>query len=264
VNTIVFDAVSLGHGSRYTLVDVSFSIARGDFIGLLGANGSGKTTLLKAVLGLLPPVRGTIRVHDRPARRGNPQIGYVPQIRKALTEVNITGHDLLLSAVAGTRFGSPFNTAAERRDVDRVLELVQAADLARRPLAALSGGERQRVLIAQALLGSPTMLLLDEPLAGLDPNYQTAVVGLVRQIQRELGMTVLFSSHELAPLLGQIDGVLYLGRAQAVLGSVDEVITTECLSRLYGAPMNVIHVEGRKFVIAGSDAAPDQHRHAAI
>jgi zinc/manganese transport system ATP-binding protein len=263
VNAIAFEGVTLGHGSRHTLVDASFCIGRGDFIGLLGANGAGKTTLLKAVLGLMAPARGTIRVDDRPARRGNPQIGYVPQIRKALSEVNITGHDLLLGAAAGTRYGWPFDTAAERRDVDRVLELAQAADLARRPLATLSGGERQRVLIAQALLGSPTMLLLDEPLVSLDPNHQAVVVGLVRQIQRDLGMTVLFSSHELAPLLGQIDGVLYLGRSEAALGSVDEVITAECLSRLYGAPMNVVHVDGRIFVIAG-DTVQEPRRHAAI
>jgi zinc/manganese transport system ATP-binding protein len=264
MKAIAFDGVTLGHGKRHTLVDVSFDIAEGDFIGLLGANGAGKTTLLKAILGLIAPVRGTVRVHGVPARRGNPQIGYVPQVRKTLAEVNFTGHDLLLGAIAGTRYGWPFDKAGERRDVERVLELVQASDLARRPLATLSGGERQRILIAQALLGSPTMLLLDEPLASLDPNHQAAVVGLVRNIQRELGMTVLFSSHELAPLLGHIDGVLYLGHAAAALGSVDEVITAECLSRLYGAPMDVVHANGRIFVIAGGDTAPARPRHVAL
>jgi zinc/manganese transport system ATP-binding protein len=263
VSAIVFDDVTLGHGNRHTLVDASFRIEKGEFIGLLGANGAGKTTLLKAVLGLMPPARGAIFVQGLPARRGNRQIGYVPQVRKALTEVNITGHDLLLGATAGTRYGWPFATMAERRDVDRVLELAQASDLARRPLASLSGGERQRVLIAQALFVSPTMLLLDEPLVSLDPNHQAGVVGLVRDIQRELGMTVLFSSHELTPLLGQIDGVLYLGHKVAALGSVDDVITAECLSRLYGAPMDVVHVDGRIFVIAGR-AARDQDRHAAV
>jgi zinc/manganese transport system ATP-binding protein len=261
VKAIAFDAVTLGHGKRLTLADASFSIDQGDFIGLLGANGAGKTTLLRAVLGLLEPVRGTICVHGQPAQRGNPRIGYVPQIRKALTEINITGRDLLLGAIAGTRFGWPFDRQAEQHDVDRVLELAQASDLARRPLAALSGGERQRILIAQALLGSPTMLLLDEPLVSLDPNHQSAVVALVRDIQRALGMTVVFSSHELAPLLGQIDGVLYLGQGAAALGTVDQVITAECLSRLYGAPMDVVHVGGRVFVIAGSQPTP---RHAAV
>jgi zinc/manganese transport system ATP-binding protein len=264
MNAIAFAGVTLGHGNRQTLVDVSFGIAKGDFIGLLGANGAGKTTLLKAVLGLLAPRRGSIEVDGLPARRGNPRIGYVPQIRKALTELNITGHDLLLGAVAGTRYGWPFDKVVERRDVARSLELAQASELARRPLAALSGGERQRILIAQALLGSPTMLLLDEPLVSLDPNHQAAVVTLVREIQRELGITVLMSSHELAPLLGQIDGVLYLGQGAAALGSVDRVITAECLTRLYGAPMEVAHVGGRIFVFAGGDAAAAGPRHAAL
>ncbi len=250
VSAIGFERVTLGHGAHRTLVDATFAIAEGQFIGLLGANGAGKTTLLRAVLGLLTPIEGSIRVLGAPARRGNRHIGYVPQIRNMPSEIALSGHDLLCSVLAGSRFGWPFDTAAERRDVEHAIELVDAGDLARRPLAALSGGERQRVLIAQALLGQPAMLLLDEPLVSLDPHHQTTIVDLVRRVQRELGLTVLFSSHELAPLLGQIDGVLYLGHQAAALGTVDEVITPACLSRLYGAPMDVVRAGGRLFVVA--------------
>ncbi|MBN3819445.1 ATP-binding cassette domain-containing protein, partial [Paraburkholderia sp. Se-20369] len=150
--------------------------------------------------------------------------------------------------------------AATRRDVDRVLELVDGGALARRPLSELSGGERQRLLLAQCLLGSPGLLLLDEPLISLDPNHQRGVVELVRRVQRELGITVLFSAHELNPLLNALDRVLYLGNGVAALGTVDEVITKPVLSRLYGSPIDVMRVNGKIFVMSG-DVEVEKHDH---
>jgi zinc/manganese transport system ATP-binding protein len=135
--------------------------------------------------------------------------------------------------------------------VDRALGLVGATNLASRRLRDLSGGERQRLLLAQALLGDPKILLLDEPLISLDPAQQHAVVSLVRSVQQELKLCVLFSAHELNPLLGSLDQVLYLGAGQAVLGSVDDVITGPVLSRLYGAPIEVIRLQNRVFVMSG-------------
>src|SRR6202030_4133344 len=129
-------------------------------------------------------------------------------------------------------------------EVDRALDLVGASDLARRPLAETSGGERQRLLLAQALVGHPRLLLLDEPLISLDPHYQGDVVALAKSLQGELGITILFSAHELNPLLGALDRVLYLGRGQAALGTVDEVITRTVLSRLYGSEIDVVRVKG--------------------
>jgi zinc/manganese transport system ATP-binding protein len=129
-------------------------------------------------------------------------------------------------------------------------------------LAELSGGERQRLLLAQALLGQPRLVLLDEPLISLDPHHQRGVVELVRRMQTELGITVLFSAHELNPLLGAMDRVLYLGGGQAALGTVDEVITAPVLSRLYGSPIDVVHLNGRIFVMSGDyEIDRDDHGH---
>ena len=250
-----FDRVCLSYGSHVTLADGSFRVGQGEFIGLLGPNGAGKTTLFKAVLGLLRPSSGTIRVFGEPTRRGNAHIGYVPQFGRQLSGLALSGRDLLLGSLTSSRYGQPFSTADQRRDVDRVLEITGAGDLARQPMGTLSGGERQRVLIAQALLGSPKMLILDEPLVSLDPNRQESVVSLVREIQQDLGITVLFCSHELTPLLGKIDGVLFLGRQKVALGPVEEVITSKVLSDLYGAPMDVVHADGRVFVVAGAPAS---------
>jgi zinc/manganese transport system ATP-binding protein len=117
--------------------------------------------------------------------------------------------------------------------------------------------------LAQALVGGPRLLLLDEPLINLDPRHQHAVVKLVKSVQQELGITVLFSAHELNPLLGSLDRVLYLGRGQAALGTVDEVITGQVLSRLYGFEIDVVRVKGRIFVMSGDqDVERDAHRHA--
>jgi zinc/manganese transport system ATP-binding protein len=250
MNVIRFDHVTLAHGKRKILSDVSLSVPDGAFVGLLGANGAGKTTLLRAILGLMKPQAGRITVLGREPRRGNPLIGYLPQMRRLTPPPGLTGHDLVLGAVSGHRWGWPLASGAERKAAWAALDHAGAADLARAPFAELSGGERQRVLIAQALIGEPKLLLLDEPLISLDAGHQRAMVDLVRDIGRKLGIAVLFCSHEINPLLDAVDSVLYLGNGQAAMGSVDEVITAPVLSRLYNAPITVLRVEGRIFVMA--------------
>ena len=128
----------------------------------------------------------------------------------------------------------------------------------------ISGGERQRLLLAQALLGHPRLLLLDEPLISLDPHHQHSVIELVKQVQQEFGITVLFSAHELNPLLNAIDQVLYLGRGQVALGPVDQVITAPVLSRLYGSPIEVVRLNNRIFVMSGEiELEHEEHCHDA-
>lgn len=251
MTALALDRVTVALGGRPILSDVSLAIREGEFIGMLGANGAGKTTLMRAILGLVPLAAGSMTVAGEPARRGNPAVGYMPQARSAPPAVRLSGRAFVISAANGHRWGNPFPAKADYRDADRALALVNATALAKRPLADLSGGERQRLLLAQALLGEPKILLLDEPLISLDPSRQSAVIELVRALQRELGITVLFSAHELNPLLGALDRVLYLGNKQAALGSVDEVITGPVLSRLYGSPIEVARVAGRIFVMSG-------------
>jgi zinc/manganese transport system ATP-binding protein len=254
------DHVFLELAGRTILKDASLAIGAGEFIGVLGPNGAGKTTLMRAVLGLIPVARGAIRLDGEDIARGNPAIGYMPQTRSALASRRVIGRDFVAMAADGHRWGLPLADAATRADVERVLDLVGAQALAARPLSELSGGERQRLLLAQCLLGKPKLLLLDEPLISLDPHRQRIVVELVRRVQRELGITVLFSAHELNPLLNAIDRVLYLGNGAAALGTVDEVITRPVLSRLYGAPIDVMRANGRIFVMSG-DVEVEKHDH---
>jgi zinc/manganese transport system ATP-binding protein len=262
VNAIELSAVTLALGGRTILSGIDIAVKEQEFVGLLGANGAGKTTLLRAILGLVPPVSGQIRVLGAPAMRGQRAVGYLPQARSAASGTRLSGRDFVAAAVNGHRWGLPLLGAAGRRDVDRALGLVGAAGLSRRPLAELSGGERQRLLLAQALLGQPHLLLLDEPLMSLDPHHQRGVVELVRHLQRELSLAVVFSAHELNPLLGAMDRVLYLGGTKAAIGGVDEVITGPVLSRLYGSHIHVARLDGRIFVMSGGhEVDRDDHRH---
>jgi len=250
MNAIEFDKVTLTYGGRRVLSDVSFSIPQGAFVGLLGANGAGKTTMLRAILGLIKPAGGAISVLGKPPTRGNAAIGYMPQARRALSDVGISGLDFVLSAAGGHRWGWPVPSSAEKEAAWKALEAIGATDLARRPLAELSGGERQRILIAQSLIGDPQLLLLDEPLISLDAAHQRAIIELVHEIGERLGIAVLFCSHEINPLLRAVDRVLYLGNGKAAIGSVDEVISGPVLSKLYGTQINVVRVAGRIFVMA--------------
>jgi zinc/manganese transport system ATP-binding protein len=262
MNAIEFSDVTLALGGRVVLADVGFAVAGGDFVGVLGPNGAGKSTLIRAVLGLVPPARGAIRVLGGAATRGNPAIGYMPQMRGGIPALRLSGRDFVASALDGHRLGLPLPGRAGRAEIDRVLGLVDARELACRPLGELSGGERQRLLLAQALMGRPRLLLLDEPLINLDPHREREVIDLVKRLQSDLGVTVLFSAHEVNPLLGAIDRVLYLGNRQAALGTVEEVITGPVLSRLYGADIEVVRVGDRIFVMSGGRSVEQAaHRH---
>ena len=261
MTAVAFQGVALALGGRTILSDVDFAIRSGEFVGLLGPNGAGKTTLLRAILGLVQPSAGSIRVLGEPARRGNRRVGYMPQHRMPASGRSLTGWDYVASAAGGWRWGLPVLDAAERAEVAWAIETVGASALARRPLASLSGGERQRLLISQALLGRPKLLLLDEPLISLDPTHQQSVVDLAKRLQAEIGMAVVFSAHELNPLLNAMDRVLYLGQGRAVLGSVDAVVTGPVLSKLYGSPIDVLRVGRRVFVLNGGlDVERETHR----
>jgi zinc/manganese transport system ATP-binding protein len=257
LSAIAFTDVTVELGTRRILSGVSFGVEPGEFVGVMGPNGAGKTTMMRAILGLLPAASGQIEVLGEPPRRGNAAIGYVPQSRRIPQHSGIIGSELLLSAHGGERWGIPWSSAADRKAVAAALDRVGATDLARRPVAELSGGERQRLFIAQALVGMPKLLLLDEPLISLDPARQRSIVELVRAVSRELGIAVLFTAHEINPLLRAVDRVLYLGGGHAAIGTVDQVIDEQVLSNLYRTQVRVIRTSGRIFVIAEDGSAVD-------
>ena len=264
MTAIELENLTLARGGRTILSGVSASIGEGEFIGVFGPNGAGKTTLLHAILGLLPPAAGAIRVFGCPPGTGAVRAGYLPQKRSGIGDLRLRGWDLVASAYEGHRWGPPILGARGRDEVAWALETVEARALAQRPVSQLSGGELQRLLLAQALLGKSKLLLLDEPLISLDPRYQQAAVELIKRVQSRLGMTVLLTAHELNPLLGFMDRVLYLGHGRAALGTTEDVITSEVLSRLYDAPIEVLRLNGRIVVVAAhGEVEVEAHRHDA-
>jgi zinc/manganese transport system ATP-binding protein len=262
VSVIALDHVTLRVGHRKVLSDVTFNIEAGEFIGVLGPNGAGKTTLMRAILGLLPAETGIVKVFDRTPHCGNSAIGYLPQLRTVLPDLRMRGRDFIASSLNGERWGLPAVSRHDRDMIDKTLDAIGARDLAGRPLSDMSGGERQRLLLAQALIGSPNLLLLDEPLISLDARHQEIAIDVVRKVCRERKITVLFSAHELNQLLGTLDRVLYLGNGQSVLGTVDEVVTAPVLSRLYGTEIEVLRADGHIFVMSrGRDIERADHVH---
>jgi len=262
MNVIELDHAKIEVGGRSVLSNVSLAIRGGEFIGVLGPNGSGKTTLMRAILGLIAPSAGSVRVFGRAPQRGDPAIGYLPQIRTVLPDLRVRGLDFVGSSLNGERWGLPRLSHADRLMINKTLESVGARGLAGRPLSDMSGGERQRLLLAQSLIGSPKLLMLDEPLISLDQRHQEVAIDVVRKVCRERGITVLFSAHELNQLLGTLDRVLYLGNGRAVLGTVEEVVTAPVLSALYGTEIHVVRADGHIFVMSrGRDVEHVEHVH---
>ncbi len=250
---LAVEDVSASLGGRLILDRVSFSIERGGFCGLIGSNGAGKTTLLRVILGLIAPSGGRVVVSGGTQSRSNPQIGYVPQKIVLEPDVPLRARDLVGLGLDGHRFGISRPTAKRRLAVDEMLDAVGATPFAEARIGKLSGGEQQRVMIAQALIGRPKLLLLDEPLANLDIRSAAEVVELLARIATEQHIAILLSAHDMNPLLPFMDRVVYLADGRAVSGTTDEVVRTDTLSRLYGHHVEVIRVDGRVLVVSGAE-----------
>ena len=263
-----FEGAAARLGRRTIWRDVSLGVSQAEFVAVLGPNGAGKSTLIKAILGLLPLVAGTASVLGRPPGAANAQIGYLPQRRSFDTSTRIRGVDLVRLGLDGARWGLPIpGLPGRKRSAARVaeaIELVGATTYARQPIGELSGGEQQRLLIAQALVRRPKLLLLDEPLDSLDLPNQAAVAALVRRICKEEHVTVLLVAHDINPILSYLDRVIYLAGGGAVEGAPETVITSETLTRLYGAPIEVLRASDGRLVVVGQPEAPFVHgdRHA--
>lgn len=245
-------------GGRELWRDLDLALAAGEFIAVLGPSGSGKTTLLRAILGLQRLTRGSIRVSREPVRRGSRRVGYIPQQRPYAPGAGLRARDLVALGVSGTRFGAPIPRRGDRERVDALLEAVGATGYADDPVGSLSGGEQQRLRVGQALADRPELLLCDEPLSSLDLRNQRAVTGIIDEHRRSAGAGVVFVTHDVNPVLGSVDRILYLAGGRFRLGTVDEVLRGDVLSDLYGAPVDVVRAAGR-LLVAGVPGGEEHH-----
>lgn len=251
-------SATLQFGARTLWHDLDLDVRRGEVIAVLGANGSGKSSLLRTILGQQHLTSGTVSFLGEPVRRGDRRIGYVPQQTLAPAGLPLRGRDLVGLGIDGHRWGIPLPSRARRARIDALLRSVGAEQYADSPVSTLSGGEQQRLRIAQAIAGDPALLLCDEPLLSLDLSHQSMVVDLVDDARRRLDLGVLFVTHDVNPVLDVVDRVLYIANSRFQIGTPDEVMRTEVLSDLYGAPVDVIHHAGRVLVV-GAPEEPDHH-----
>jgi zinc/manganese transport system ATP-binding protein len=247
-------SATLSFGDRELWRNLNLDVQPGEFLAVLGPNGAGKTSLLRIMLGQLQPTSGRVALD-----RG--RIGYVPQQRVFDRDLPLRGRDLVRFGLDGNRWGVGRLGANDRKLIDDVIASVGASELADAPLGRLSGGEQQRLRVAQALVSEPGLLLADEPLLSLDLAYQQVIVSLLDERRRSAGTPVVFVTHDVNPILTAVDRVLYLGPDGWAIGSVDDVLNTETLSRLYGIEVDVLRVRGRVVVVGTPDAEHVHHVH---
>jgi len=252
---------ALVFGERVLWSGLDLDVRPGEFIAVLGGNGTGKTSLLRAMLGEQRLDAGEVLVGGHAAHRGHRRIGYIPQQKIAAPGTPLRGRDLVMLGVNGQRYGPPITTRADRARVDALLASVGATEYADRPLGSLSGGEQQRLRVAQSLADDPTLLLCDEPLMSLDLQHQRAVSELIDARRREHGTSVIFVTHDINPVLAMVDRVLYLAQGRFTVGTPDEVLRDDVLSRLYGTPVEVFRSHGRVIVVGVPEA---EHHHEVI
>ncbi len=252
---------ALGFGDRVLWSGLDLEVHPGEFIAVLGANGSGKTSLLKAMLGEQRLDSGEVLVDGHPAHRGHRRIGYIPQQKIVAPGTPLRGRDLVALGVNGHRYGPPFTTRSDRLRVDALLAAVGATHYADRPLGSLSGGEQQRLRVAQSLADDPALLLCDEPLMSLDLHHQRGVSELIDARRRDHATAVVFVTHDVNPVLGMVDRVLYLAHGRFTIGEPDAVLRSDVLSALYGTPVEVIRARGRIIVVGAPDG---DHHHEVV
>jgi zinc/manganese transport system ATP-binding protein len=258
------ERVEVRYRNKLVWKDATFDIQPGEFVAVIGPNGAGKTTLFRMLLGLHWPSSGQLSVLGAPPHRGNYRIGYVPQRHTLDRDTHLECDKLVRLAYPGSRWGPgkrwrplqwgpQFQWRAERDAAAEALEAVGASELGTQSLGSLSGGELQRVFLAEALVGNPDMLLLDEPLSNLDLRRSRELVETIHGLVRSRGVTTLLVAHDINPMIRCLNKVIYIANGRVAVGTPGEVLTSERLSNLYGFHVEVLHDSRGNIVIVGGE-----------
>ncbi len=256
MSVIELQGVTVRRGKALLLDGIDLRVARDEFVGIIGPNGAGKTTLLNVIVGF-ERFEGSLRLFGRDETGSRSlgtrlRVGYVPQSFQVDPAFPIRALEAVMTGATGRigLFRSPGRQ--EREKAMRLMEMMRVSHLADRPLGQLSGGERQKVSLARVILQEPDILLMDEPTANLDIAVQKEVLGIVDEIHRGRGLTLLFVTHDFAMLPAAVGRVLLLDRGKAVFdGGIDAALSGETLSRLFHSPLETFKRNGRRFVSYG-------------
>lgn len=241
--------VSAGYGGRTVIRDIDLRVDEGAFFGLIGPNGAGKSTLFKTALGLLKPLAGDVRIFGHPVSQARNLIGYMPQMELVDWDFPVTVGDVALMGRYGGLGLIRRPTKVDKEAAEEALETVGMADLHSTLIGELSGGQRRRVLLARALANKPRLLVLDEPMAGLDTTAQHQILNVLHGFTAHgQGMSVLMSTHDLSCVSTLCDGICCLrGGDVYALGTPEEVLTEDILSEAFGKHLLMVHVDGKAY-----------------
>ena len=207
-----------GYENHDAVIDLNLEIYPGDYLCVVGENGSGKSTLIKGMLGLLKPTGGSLSVADELKRGG---IGYLPQQTAAQKNFPATVQEVVLSGTLSRRGNRPFYSRAERKLAAHNLERLGIEHLKQKCYRELSGGQQQRVLIARALCATEQLLILDEPITGLDPSAIQDFYHLIKKLNKEDGITIIMVSHDIGNVISQANKILHLHRRVVFCGTAE-------------------------------------------
>lgn len=237
-----FDEVWFGYDADMAVQDITFSVTKGEFMAVLGPNGSGKTTLLKLALGIIKPQRGKVRIFGQDPRSFGEwsRVGYVPQRVEAVqTRFPATAREVVMFGMYSGFDPFRLFRRSGGKEVEKALELVGIPELIDRRVSDMSVGQQQRMLIARAMIRQPELLLMDEPVAGVDAAGQEAFHALVRRLNSEMEMTVMLISHDIGAVMREATTCACINREIVFHGGVHDIRSTD-LSKLYGFPVDIL------------------------
>ena len=246
---IKFSNVQLGYGKRVVLNALNFEIQKGDFFGIVGPNGAGKTTLLKAILGLLKPVKGEINFLKN-GKGHKKSIGYVPQHASVDEIFPVTTLEMVLM---GRYAKMGIFKRSKNRDykiANKMLKNVGMKNLSKRNYRELSGGQKQRTLIARAMVSEPDILILDEPVEGMDVQGEIAIMELIKVLHAEYSLTAILVCHDLNIVANYVKTLSIIHKNTLKLGPVDSILNEETMSKVYGTQVKIVNIDGQKAIIS--------------
>lgn len=252
------DKLVLDYKSNLVLKNASFNITPRTFNVVLGPNGSGKTTLFKAILGLKEISSGTLLVFNEEPKRGNKKIAFIPQ-KRDLEGINLKVRDFVRLGLDGYKWGIGLRFKGIEQKIDQALSMVDAKVFKNKSINQLSGGEVQRIFLAQALVGNPEVLLLDEPMANLDIKWENELLMTLDDLVKKEGLTVILITHDLNPLYNVTDQVIYMANHKLASGKVEEILTSDILSNLYDSNVEVVRDAKNHQLIIGIEEKGHQH-----
>ncbi|ODS31569.1 MAG: bacterial ABC transporter cassette [Candidatus Scalindua rubra] len=246
---IQFNNVQLGYGKKPVLTSLNFRIRKGDFFGIVGPNGAGKTTLLKAILGLLKPIKGKITFPEN-GKGYKKSIGYVPQHASVDEIYPITVREMVLM---GKYEKIGIFKRPKEKDYEiakEMLKNVGIENLADKNYRELSDGQKQRTLIARAMVGEPNILLLDEPIEGMDIQGEMAIMEVIKTLHAEYSLTVILVSHELNIVANYVKTLAIIDKGTLKIGPVNSILTENTLANVYGIGVKIANISGQKVIIS--------------